>query len=87
MTETSGEDEHEEDIMVQLMFGTLCLPEDLFDGSPEVPIVGDNRSKGRQADPSWTKQPRTGWGRRQQRNRGYTGDDNDNTHDNMGTIA
>jgi len=28
MKETSREDEHDKDVMVQLMFGMLCPPED-----------------------------------------------------------
>ena len=43
MMETSGDDKQEEDIMVQLMFGTLCPPEDSSDGLPEAPIVGNRR--------------------------------------------
>ena len=58
MTETSRDDMHGKDIMVQLMFGMLCQLEDKAhpaglslslssDGSPEVPIAGDIHGKGR----------------------------------------
>ncbi len=56
MTETSRDAGHDEDVMAQSMFGTLCPLEGLArgvllsllsDGLPEVPIVGDNCGKGR----------------------------------------
>jgi hypothetical protein len=50
MTETIRDNEHDEDVMVQLMFGMLCPPED--EARPrsrrsEAPIVDDKRGKGR----------------------------------------
>ena len=48
MTETSRDDEHSKDVMVQLMFGMLCPTEDEArmwgcHCPPEAPIVRDNR--------------------------------------------
>ena len=55
MTETSRADEHDEEVVVQLMFETLGRQgspvgsslSSSSDGSPEGPIFGNNRGKGR----------------------------------------
>ena len=90
MTETIRDNEHDEDVMVQLMFGMLCPPEDEARPRsrrccfrPKRQSLTTNAARAGGADPSrTTKRPQTGrrrQRRQQQRNMGYIGDDNDYT--------
>jgi hypothetical protein len=95
MMETSiRDDEHNEDMMVQLMFETLCPLEDearwrgrrcrrcltaCLKGRSLA--AGDNRSKGRRGG-SVVDERTT-----ERRTRGYMGDDNAYTHNNTRTIT
>jgi hypothetical protein len=67
-TETSRDDEHEEDVAMRSKFETLCK------GEPSS-LLSTARAGG--ADPSRTKQSRTGQRRRRRRNGGCVGDNND----------
>ena len=79
-TEMSRDNEHKEDVMTRLMFETLCegKPSSLSSKAcpkrrlPETTVA---RTGG--VDPSRTKRSRTGQGRRQRRNGGCVGDNND----------
>ena len=79
-TETSRDDKHEEDIVARLMFETLCKGEPSSLSSMARPkrqslVMTAARAGG--ADPSRTKQSRTGQRRRRQWNGQCIGDDND----------
>ncbi len=78
-TETSRDDKHEEDVVTQSMFKTLCEGEpssSLSTARPKRRSSATTAVSAGGADPSRTKRSRTGR-RRRQRNGGCVGDDND----------
>jgi hypothetical protein len=82
MMETSRDDEHEEDVVTRLMFETLCEGEPLSSSSfskahPKCQSPEMTTARVGGADSSRTKRSRTGRGRRQRRNGGCVGNNND----------
>ena len=81
MTEMIRDDEHKEDVVTRSMFETLCEGKLSFSSSTALTkrrSLATFEARAGGVDPSWTKQSRTGRGRRQQQNGGCVGDDNDN---------
>ena len=80
MMETSMDDEHKEDVMTWLMLEILCEGKPLLSLStarPKCRSSATTTARAGGADPSQTKQSRTGQGQRRRRNGGCVGDDND----------
>ena len=80
-TETSRDDEHEEYVMTRSMFERLCkgkLSLLLSMARPKRRSSATTAARAGGADPSRTKQSRTGRRQWQRRNGGCVGDDNDN---------
>ena len=78
-TEMSRDDEHEEDVVTRLMFETLCegeLSSSLSTARLKRRLSETTAARAGRADPSRTKRSRTGQRRRQRRNGGCIGDNN-----------
>jgi hypothetical protein len=79
-TETSRDDEHEEDVTTRSKFEMLCEGEpssSLSTACPKRRSPETTAARAGGADPLRTKQSRTGRRRRQRRNGGCVGDNND----------
>ena len=79
-TEMNRDNEHEEDVMTRSMFETLCKSKPSSSSSkarPKRRLLETTAARAGGVDPLRTKQSRTGRGRRQRRNGGCVGDDND----------
>ena len=79
-TERSRGDEHEEDVVMRLLFEALCEGEPLLSSLstalPKCQLSATTVARADGADLSRMKRSRTGRGRRQWRNGGRLGDDN-----------